>query len=240
MTAVTLWPLAFLAGAISFSSPCCLPLLPGYLAHVGGLVDARAASAMRSRTVAGALLFVLGFTLVFALLGASAGLLGGYLLGQRELLLRAAGVFIVLMAVLQITGRRPAFFAWAALAPASPRGGLAGSFPLGMAFAASWTPCVGPVLAAILTAASAEGSALEGAGLLVVYALGLGVPFVASAVAIERSRRVRDTLLRAHRQIEVGGGAVLGLMGVLILTDRWLPLMAPLLRWYAQLGWPPF
>lgn len=236
---MTLWPLAFLAGVISFSAPCCLPLLPGYLSHVGGLVDARATGVMRSRVVAGALLFVLGFTLVFALLGASAGLLGGLLLDQRTLLLRAAGVFIVVMAVLQITGRRPALFARTALAPASTSRGLAGSFPLGMAFAASWTPCVGPVLAAILTAASAEGSALEGAGLLVVYALGLGVPFVASAVAMERSRRVRNMLVRGHRPIEIVGGAVLGVMGVLILTDRWLPLMGPLLRWYAQGNWPP-
>lgn len=237
---MSLWPLAFLAGAISFSSPCCLPLLPGYLAHIGGLVDARATSAMRSRTVAGALLFVLGFTLVFALLGASAGLLGGILLGERAVLLRASGVLIVAMAVLQITGWRPALFGRSALAPAPASRGILGSFPLGMAFAASWTPCVGPVLAAILVAASAEASALEGAGLLVVYALGLGVPFVASAIAIERSRRIRAVVVRAHRPIEVVGGAVLGLMGVLILSDRWLPLMAPLLRWYGQLNWPPF
>lgn len=237
---MSLWPLAFLAGAISFSSPCCLPLLPGYLAHIGGLVDAHATSAVRSRTVAGALLFVLGFTVVFALLGASAGLLGGILLEQRVLLLRASGLLIVAMAVLQITGWRPALFGRNALAPAPGSSGVVGSFPLGMAFAASWTPCVGPVLAAILVAASAEASALEGAGLLVVYALGLGVPFVASAIAIERSRRIRGLVLRAHRPIEVVGGGVLGLMGVLILSDRWLPLMGPLLRWYGQLNWPPF
>ncbi len=84
---MSLWPLAFLAGAISFSSPCCLPLLPGYLAHVSGLVEARDATRRRSRTVLGAVLFVLGFTLIFALLGASAGLLGGILLGERALLL---------------------------------------------------------------------------------------------------------------------------------------------------------
>lgn len=237
---MSLWPLAFLAGAISFSSPCCLPLLPGYLAHIGGLVDARATSPMRSRTVAGALLFVLGFTLVFALLGASAGLLGGFLLDERGLLLRASGILIVAMAVLQITGWRPALFGRSAFAPAPASRGLAGSFPLGMAFAATWTPCVGPVLAAILVAASAEASALEGAGLLVVYALGLGVPFVASAIAIERLRGIRGLVLRAHRPIEVIGGGVLGLMGVLILSDRWLPLMSPLLRWYGQLNWPPF
>jgi len=186
---MSLWPLAFLAGAISFSSPCCLPLLPGYLAHIGGLVAADGASGVRSRTLLGAVFFVLGFTLIFALLGASAGLLGGILLGERELLLRVAGVVIVAMALLQITGWRPAAFGRTALAPGPSGVGLAGSFPLGMAFAASWTPCVGPILAAILVTASAEASALEGAGLLTVYALGLGVPFVVSALALDASAR---------------------------------------------------
>ena len=237
---MTLWPLAFIAGVISFSSPCCLPLLPGYLAHISGLVTPGSAGALRSRTVAGAALFVLGFTLIFALLGASAGLLGGFLLDQRELLLRAAGFVIIAMALLQITGWRPALFAQTALVPVQSAPGIAGSFPLGMAFAASWTPCVGPVLAAVLVTASAEASAAEGAGLLTVYALGLGVPFVLSAFALERFSGLRRAVLGAHRQIEILGGLVLGLMGVLILTDRWLPLMGPVLRWYAQLGWPPF
>ena len=236
---MSLWPLALLAGAISFSSPCCLPLLPGYLAHISGLVEPRT-TARRSRTILGAGLFVLGFTLVFALIGASAGLLGGLLLGERELLLRASGIVIVVLAMVQLTGWRPGLFASTALAPAPTARGLVASFPLGMAFAASWTPCVGPVLAAILVAASAEASALEGAGLLTVYALGLGVPFILSAVALERVGTLRHAVLRAHRRIEITGGVVLALMGVLILTDRWLPLMAPLLRWYSQMNWPPF
>lgn len=237
---MTLWPLAFFAGVISFSSPCCLPLLPGYLAHVSGLVESGSEPVRRSRAFVGAVLFVLGFTAVFASLGASAGLFGGILLGQRELLLRAAGVVILAMAILQITGWRPAFFARSALVPAPRARGIASSLPLGMAFAATWTPCVGPVLAAILTAASAEASALEGAGLLIIYALGLGVPFVLAALLLDRARTLRDAILAAHRRVEIAGGAVLGVMGVLILTDRWLPLMGPLLRWYAQLNWPPF
>ncbi len=237
---MALWPLAFLAGAISFSSPCCLPLLPGYLAHVTGLVEReRPARLGGSRPIVGAALFVLGFTIVFAALGASAGLLGGVLLSERGTLLRAAGVLIVVMAVLQVTGWRPGVLGRTALAPAPGSVGIVGSFPLGMAFAASWTPCVGPVLAAILVAASAEASVLEGAGLLTVYALGLGVPFLLSALALERVGALRRRLLSAHRQVEVAGGAVLGLMGALILTDRWLPLMAPLLQWYARLNWPP-
>ncbi|MHB8696319.1 MAG: cytochrome c biogenesis CcdA family protein [Solirubrobacteraceae bacterium] len=234
-----LWALALLAGAISFTSPCCLPLLPGYLAHVGGLVDP-ARSALRSRTVVGALLFVGGFALVFTLLGASLGLLGGALLEQRGLLIGLAGWWIVAMAALQITGARPAFFARSAVVGAAPAPGLASSFPLGMAFAASWTPCVGPVLAAILVAASAEGSALEGAGLLFVYSLGLGVPFLLSALALQRVAPVRQWLLRQHRPVEVFGGVVLLAMGLLLLSGQWLRLMGPLLRLYANLNWPPF
>ncbi|MGH2376859.1 MAG: cytochrome c biogenesis CcdA family protein [Candidatus Limnocylindria bacterium] len=234
-----LWPLAFVAGVISISSPCALPLLPGYVAHVAGLVG-RTSDGGRGRVLLGALLFVAGFTTVFAALGASIGLLGGLLLGQRAMLMQAAGVLIIGMAVLQVTGWRPGMLARSAAPSAGFPVGLAGSFPLGMAFAATWTPCVGPVLAAVLLAASVEASAAEGAALLVIYSLGLGVPFVLTAVALERVRRVRELLLRRHRTIEVAGGLVLAAMGILIVTDRWLPLMAPLLRWYAQLNWPPF
>src|SRR5437899_2482123 len=170
---MSLWPLAFIAGVISFSSPCCLPLLPGYLAHISGLVTPGSASVLRLRTVAGAALFVLGFTLIFALLGASAGLLGGFLLDQRELLLRGAGWVIIAMAVLQITGWRPALFGQTALVPLPSAPGLVGSFPLGMALAASWTPCVGPVLAPVLVTAGAEASAFERARLRTLSALEL-------------------------------------------------------------------
>lgn len=234
-----LWPLAFLAGVVSFSSPCALPLLPGYLSHIGGLVDG-ATPRLATRAVLGALLFVGGFSLVFAAVGASVGLLGGALLGQRAVLLQVAGALILAMALLQITGWRPSLFAGSAVPEWRAPVGLVGSFPLGMAFAASWTPCVGPVLAAIFVAASAEASAAQGAALLVVYALGLGVPFTLSAVALERIAPLRERVLAHHRAIEISGGAVLAVMGALILTDRWLLLMAPLLRWYAQLNWPPF
>lgn len=234
-----LWPLAFVAGVISFSSPCCLPLIPGYLSHVSGLVADPPRPALRSRAIRGALLFVAGFTAVFAAIGASFGLLGGVLADQRGLVMQAAGVLIIIMAALQISGWRPGVFASTLVPAARPAVGLAGSFPLGMAFAGSWTPCVGPVLAAILAAASVEDSALEGAALLVMYALGLGVPFVASALALERLGPVRQMLMRRHRAVEIVGGSVLAVMGVLILSGEWLRLMAPLLRWYAELNWPP-
>lgn len=236
---MALLPLAFLAGALSFSSPCCLPLLPGYLAHVTGLVEERRVRAWRSRAVLGALLFVAGFASVFTLLGASVGLVGSALLQQRPLLYQLAGALIIGMALLQITGYRPGPFARFAVAGARTPGGLRGSFPLGMAFAASWTPCIGPVLAAILLAASAEASVAAGASLLLVYSLGLGVPFLLSAVALQHLQGVRRWLLRHHRSVEVAGGIVLASMGLLLLSDQWVRLMAPLLRWYAELNWPP-
>lgn len=236
---MSLLPLAFLAGAISFSSPCCLPLLPGYLAHIGGLVDQKDVRTWRSRAALGAVLFVAGFAFVFTLLGASVGLVGSALLQQRTLLYQLAGALIIAMAVLQITGYRPGLFGRTAVAGLRSPAGLRGSFPLGMAFAASWTPCVGPVLAAILVAASAEASVGAGASLLLVYSLGLGVPFVLSALALQHLQPVRGWLLRHHRSVEVAGGLVLASMGVLILSDQWLRLMAPLLRWYAEFNWPP-
>ena len=235
---VALWPLAFLAGVISFSSPCCLPLLPGYLAHIGGLVD-HEQRALRSRAAIGAVLFIGGFAAVFTALGASLGLVGGALLSQKLLITQAEGALIIVMAALQIMGLRPGMFGRTAVVSATPSSTLAASFPLGMAFAASWTPCIGPVLAAILLAASTESSVLQGAGLLLVYALGLGVPFLLSALALQRVRRVRDFVLRAQRQVEIAGAVVLLAMGLLLLSDQWLVLMAPLLRWYGQLGWPP-
>lgn len=236
---MSLLPLAFLAGAISFSSPCCLPLLPGYLAHISGLVDPKEVRLWRSRTALGALLFVAGFAVVFTVLGASVGLVGSALLEQRTLINQVAGVLIVAMAALQITGYRPGLFGRSAVSSMRTPAGLRGSFPLGMAFAASWTPCVGPVLAAILLAAGAEASVGAGASLLLVYSLGLGVPFVLSALALQRVQRVRGWLLRHHRPVEVSGGLVLGAMGVLLLSDQWLRLMAPLLLWYAEFNWPP-
>lgn len=234
-----LLPLAFLAGAISFSSPCCLPLLPGYVAHISGLVDQKDVRLWRSRTALGALLFVAGFAFVFTVLGASVGLVGSALLQQRTQINQVAGVLIVVMAALQITGYRPGFFGRTGVTGVRAPTGLRGSFPLGMAFAASWTPCVGPVLAAILLAAGAEASVGAGASLLLVYSLGLGVPFVLSALALQHLRRLRGWILRHHRSVKVAGGIVLASMGILLLSDQWVQLMAPLLRWYAELNWPP-
>jgi cytochrome c-type biogenesis protein len=119
------------------------------------------------------------------------------------------------------------------------RPGPAGALPMGVAFAVGWTPCIGPVLAAILTAAATSGGLWRGASLLFVYSLGLGIPFLLLAYGFARGGRLFGWLRRHGRAIELAGGAVLLLMGVLMITGRWVQLFAPVLRIFSRLGWPP-
>src|SRR6266540_2099712 len=170
---------AFLAGLVSFSSPCCLPLLPGYVAYVSGNEPTQRAG----RTMRAAALFTLGFGATFTALGASASWLGAALLAGRPALVRAAGVLVVTVGVLTAFGAESAVLARERRLLALhriPRGPLFAA-PLGAAFALGWTPCVGPVLAGLLAAAAATSTVAVGAGLLAVYAAGLAVPFLGLA-----------------------------------------------------------
>src|SRR6266699_3663591 len=168
------------AGIISFTSPCCLPLIPGYLSYVSALpvseLDTRQARAV---TVKAAVLFVAGFTFVFTLLGVSFAFVGAALLRQVPVIVQVAGVAIIVMG-LAMTGilRIPALYRERRVDLARlPRGPRA-AFGLGMAFAVGWVPCIGPVLATILTAAAATKTVAWGGLLLVVYSVGLGIPFI--------------------------------------------------------------
>ena len=233
--------LALVAGFISFSSPCCLPLMPGYLSYIGGVggEDVRAVQS-RQRVLGAALLFVAGFASVFTLLGASATVAGSFLLGARPALLKAAGVFVVVMGV-ATTGvlRLPFLQRERRLDLNRVRSGPLGAVPLGMAFALGWTPCIGPTLAAILTAAAATRTAWTGAGLLFVYSLGLGIPFTLLALGYARAGGLVRWLRRSGRGIEWTGGAILVLMGILMITGQWLQLFTPLIRWFSANRWPP-
>lgn len=237
-----LWPLAFLAGLISFFSPCALPLLPGYLSFITGISARDLGSAGRRLPGLGpTLLFIAGFTIAFTALGASASAVGAVLVGVRPLLEKLAGVFILVMALFMVgLVRLPVLQGEYRVHLAGRPGGAAGSLLLGAAFAVGWTPCIGPVLAAVLALAGSQAHATQGALLLLVYSLGLGVPFLLAGLYLSHLTGALKTLRRIMPAVTYAGAAVLAVMGVLLLSDHWLQTMAPLLRLYGTLNWPPF
>ena len=228
---------AFGAGLLSFVSPCVLPLIPGYLSYISGLsldemrggapggggaaVAVAVSTDTRRRVVLSSLAFILGFSIVFVALGASASYIGQFLTSRLTLMGRIAGAIIIIfglhtMGVLRIewlyqekrvqTTSRPVGFIGAAL--------------VGIAFAFGWTPCLGPILAGILAVAATQDTVGHGVRLLSAYSLGLGVPFLATALAINRFFVAFAKIRRHYHAIEVTSGALLVAIGVLIFTNR--------------------
>jgi cytochrome c-type biogenesis protein len=233
--------LALVAGVVSFTAPCTLPLLPGYVSYVSGLTPSdRPDRTGRGRLVAGALLFAAGFTLVFTAMGATASALGWFLARHTVWLNRVAGAFIVVMG-LAFAGvvRLPWLQRERRVDLARFARGPAAAAPMGAAFALGWTPCIGPVLAGILTTAAVEATVPRGAFLLLVYSVGLTLPFLWIAWGVHRGRTRLRWLRRHARRIEVAGGVLLVVMGVAVATGGWTQLMSRMLAWYARLGWPP-
>lgn len=248
-----LLPLAFLsliAGVVSFTSPCALPLLPGYVSYVSSLAPSSGVPAAatggvppapaRDRVLAGSLLFVLGFTIVFTALGATASGLALLLAQHRTTINVVGGAFIIAMG-LATAGvlRLPLLHRQVRMDLSRIGRGPGSALALGAAFAFGWTPCVGPVLAAILTTAAGSGTVARGAVLLLVYSVGLGIPFLLVALGVRRGRLRLDWLRRNSRRIEVFGGVLLVAMGIGIATGSWTRLMSGMLAFYAQFGWPP-
>lgn len=226
-------PIAFAAGLVSFLSPCVLPLVPGYLSYMSGFgtgVDGRAGAA---RTGAVATAFVLGFTAVFVALGASATLLGSILSGNRSLLMRVSGVFIILLGLVFMGVERiPWLYREARFHP-SPKAGMWGSVLLGSAFAFGWSPCIGATMGAVLTMAAGNastGGPGEGAFLLGVYSLGLGVPFILAGLGVSKLASAVKWLRVHTRSINLASGALLVVVGVLFVTDRLFEIS----RWMQQ------
>jgi len=232
---------AVVAGLISFSSPCCLPLLPGYLSYVSALpVSELGDRQARMVTLRAALLFVAGFTVVFTALGVVAQLLGSVFLANGGPVVRWFGLPIIVLG-LSTMGvlRLPFLMRERRIDMARVPRGTAWAFPMGMAFAAGWAPCLGPVLATIYATAAVSGTAVWGGVLLVLYSIGLGLPFVALALGFNRAQRSLGWLRRNGRRIEVAGGALLVLVGLLFVTGRWQGYFQPMQRWFAEHGWPP-
>ncbi len=214
------------AGVVSFASPCVLPLVPGYLAFASGLAGAReqGRSPGRSTVLLASVLFVLGFAVFFTLLGGAFGGLGRAIAEHRQLVGALGGVLVIAMGLFLLGVLRPAVMEREARALSRVRrGGLLGAFPLGLVFAAGWTPCIGPTLAAILTLTAADGSAspARGATLAFAYALGLGVPFIVIGALFERGVGAVAVLRRHSLRLERAGGGVLVGVGVLLVTGLW-------------------
>jgi cytochrome c-type biogenesis protein len=214
---------AFAAGVISFLSPCVLPLVPGYVSFVAGssLEDMRDGHASRLQALSLAATFVLGFTVVFVALGASATALGHLLLSYRYELGMVAGVIVILFG-LHMLGLTPfSLMDREARFHVDMVGGRAlSAFLLGIAFAFGWTPCIGPVLGAILTLGASTADVTKGALLLAVYSLGLGLPFLLAALFTGALLGRLRALGRAGRNLQRGAGALLVVMGLLMVTGR--------------------
>jgi cytochrome c-type biogenesis protein len=214
---------AFLAGVVSFLSPCVLPLVPGYLSYVAGtsLEELRDRAASRLKALGYAVAFVLGFSVVFVALGASATALGGLLLSYKAELSLVGGVMILLFG-LHLAGVLS--LGWlqreARLHLDLPGGRVVGAFLMGLAFAFGWTPCIGPVLGAILTMSASAADLSTGTALLAVYSLGLGLPFLLAALFTDLLLERLRALARTGRNLQRVAGLALAAAGVLIVTGR--------------------
>jgi cytochrome c-type biogenesis protein len=223
MAANTTIVAALLAGLVSFLSPCVLPLVPPYLVYLAGaslerLADAEAEPRVRRETIAAAVLFVAGFSTVFVALGASASVIGAVIHAYLNELAILAGIVIIVMG-LHFLGVTPIqFLRQEKRLEMQKPVGLWGAYVMGLAFAAGWTPCIGPILATILAIAASEATVAKGAGLLAVYSLGLGLPFIAAAFAVEPFAAFL-TRFRGHlRHMERVMGGLLVLTGIAFLT----------------------
>ena len=214
---------AFAAGVISFLSPCVLPLVPGYVSFVAGssLEDMRDGTASRLQAASLAATFVLGFSVVFVSLGASATLLGSLLLTYKYELGIVAGVVVVLFG-LHMLGLTPfsLMHSDTRFHLDLPGGRTLSAFLLGIAFAFGWTPCIGPVLGAILTLGASTADVTKGALLLAVYSIGLGMPFLLAAIFTGSLLKRLRSLGRAGRRLQQAGGGLLVVMGLLMVTGQ--------------------
>ncbi|UOQ58965.1 cytochrome c biogenesis protein CcdA [Leucobacter rhizosphaerae] len=219
--------IALAAGLVSFLSPCVLPLVPGYLAYVGANAEssdgAGAGKPARRRLVLGSLLFVAGFTAVLVALMAAAGTIGIWLIEWEWIITRVMGVVVILMGIVFI-----GFFGRMQMTKklrVKPRVGLLGAPLLGVVFAIGWTPCLGPTLATIMSLSLQQGSVSRSIVLALAYSLGLGIPFVLAAIGFGWMTRTMTFFKRHIRVVNLIGGGLLILIGLLMVTGLWSQMM---------------
>jgi cytochrome c-type biogenesis protein len=218
-------PAALIAGIVSFLSPCVLPLVPPYLIYLTGatiehVATGEQAAASKRAVMLSALLFVLGFSAVFIALGASASVIGGLIRAWSAQLSIVAGIVIIIMGLHFLGLTRIAFLMREGRLPIPKPVGLGGAYVMGLAFAFGWTPCIGPILAAILSVAASEATVTKGAGLLAVYSAGLGIPFLLAAFMIEQFSSLLARLKRHLASVERAMGVLLVVTGVVFLTGN--------------------
>ena len=213
---LTAFPFAFIAGLISFLSPCVLPLVPGYLSFAAGF------SVSRGKVLLGSFLFVFGFSAVFVSFGAIFGGLGNTLSANEENISRILGLVTIFLGFI-FYGRFP--FSPTIRPKMRTTGGLLGAPLLGVLFGIGWTPCIGPALAAVQTLAFQESSAVRGAVLSFGYCLGLGLPFILSGLSIDKSAKLRSIIYRRGDIISKVGGIFLITIGVMQVLGFWSQLM---------------
>lgn len=220
------FPLAFLAGFLSFLSPCVLPLVPSYVSFITGIsfedltggVDKKR---IRHLTITNSLSFIFGFSAVFMALGASSSAIGKILFEYQEWIRIIGGILIIVFGLLVAGFLRMDFLMRDRKLHLSGKPmGYVGTFLVGMTFAAGWTPCIGPILGTILLYASTQGSALSGIKLLAAYSLGLALPFFISSLAINSFLSYSRRLMKYMRGIMITSGLLLILFGIMLLTNR--------------------
>ena len=233
--------IALAAGVLSFLSPCVLPIVPPYLAYMGGISmgDMRDNATARRRVILPALFFVLGLSTVFLLLGFTASVFGAFFLQNQVLFSRISGVVVIVFGLHFLGVFRIPLLDREARLDAGDRGGTAlGAYVLGLAFAFGWTPCIGPQLGAILSLAAQEGSVQRGTALLALYALGLGLPFLLAAVFVERSLGLMQRLKPHMKTIERVMGSLLLVVGLALVTGAFTDFSWWLLETFDRLGIP--
>jgi cytochrome c-type biogenesis protein len=216
-------PAALVAGLVSFLSPCVLPLVPPYLIYLTGATIEHVAhdespTASKRAVMLAALMFVLGFSTVFVALGASASIIGGLIRAWSAQLAIAAGIVIIVMGLHFLGLTRIGFLMREGRLTAPKPVGLWGAYVMGLAFAFGWTPCIGPILAAILSVAAAEATVMKGAGLLAVYSAGLGIPFLIAAFMVEQFASLFNRMKRHLATVERVMGVLMVLTGIAFLT----------------------